>query len=267
VSGVDYSSLHSILSWTGGFSNIDSAPLTFKYFPYFQSAGRDDGDTHTHTHTHPFSNQPLSILTHCWCLGTSGLFLRNALSTREEFVEQVKRHYAGQVQQQIGRLLGHLSVLGAPLSFVTSLGSSVQDLFSEPSKSVVRVGSPLPLLPSPPPQPCVDLSAITHPAPCQSPGEFGRASSHAILPGSYSVGPTATGLLASPLSSSPPRHEPLVERDRLLPPRSASARSLPTRPQATNTASGSRASSSRPSLASSGSAQVPRPPKSRTRDS
>lgn len=30
VSGFDYSSLHSILSWTGGFANIDAAPLRFQ---------------------------------------------------------------------------------------------------------------------------------------------------------------------------------------------------------------------------------------------
>ncbi len=31
VSGIDYSSIHSLISWTGGFANLDSAPLTFKY--------------------------------------------------------------------------------------------------------------------------------------------------------------------------------------------------------------------------------------------
>ena len=71
----------------------------------------------------------------------SALFVRNTLSTREEFVERVKRHYAGEVQQQIGKLLGHLSVLGAPLSFVTGLGSSSSDLFRESARSVVRVRS------------------------------------------------------------------------------------------------------------------------------
>lgn len=82
--------------------------------------------------------------TWCFIHHNSALFVRNTLSTREEFVERVKRHYAGEVQQQIGKLLGHLSVLGAPLSFVTGLGSSTSDLFRESARSVVRVRSLMP---------------------------------------------------------------------------------------------------------------------------
>lgn len=44
VSGFDYSSLHSILSWTGGLANIDSAPLRFKYSHAFSSIGRPTDD-------------------------------------------------------------------------------------------------------------------------------------------------------------------------------------------------------------------------------
>jgi len=65
----------------------------------------------------------------------SSLFLRNVQSTRDEFIERVKRHYVSEVQQQIGSLLVHLSFLGG-----LSLGGS-KDLFAEPSKSVVRVST------------------------------------------------------------------------------------------------------------------------------
>jgi hypothetical protein len=75
----------------------------------------------------------------CNIVVNSSLFVRNTVSTREEFVERVKRHYAGEVQQQMGKLLGHLSVLGAPLSFITGLGSSGSSSSDFLSENVVRV--------------------------------------------------------------------------------------------------------------------------------
>src|SRR4051794_6077594 len=83
--------------------------------------------------------------------------MKRFLLSREEFISRVKAQYIGEVKHQMTSILGHLTVLGAPIKLATtvgtvasSVGTGVKEIinydFFESGNKVSRQTPPSPVL-------------------------------------------------------------------------------------------------------------------------